>query len=91
MRDAFASIGVDMSDDAWATIVFNHLARCDGDASVYTGHSWFVTALAKITSEVRRALGVGVEVLTEPTMLVQFPNGNNGLTADMGVLHYHGI
>jgi hypothetical protein len=50
-----------------------------------------VTALAVITSEVRGALGVGVEVLTYPTMLVQLPNGNNVLPADVGVLHYHGI
>jgi hypothetical protein len=50
-----------------------------------------VTALAEIISEVRGALGVGVEVLTDPTMLVQLPNGNDGLPADVGVLHYHGI
>jgi hypothetical protein len=50
-----------------------------------------VTALAEIISEVRGALGVGVEVLKDPTMLVQLPNGNNGLPADVGVLHYHGI
>ena len=42
-------------------------------------------------SEVRGALGVGVEVLTYPTMLVQLPNGYDGLPADVGVLHYHGI
>jgi hypothetical protein len=61
------------------------------DASVHTAHSWLVTALAEIISEVRGALGVGVEVLTYPTMLVQLPNGNDGLPADVGVLHYHGI
>jgi hypothetical protein len=36
-----------------------------------------VTALAEIISEGRVALGVGVEVLTHPTMLVQLPNGND--------------
>jgi hypothetical protein len=50
-----------------------------------------VTALAEIISEVRDALGVGVEVLTNPTMLVQLPSGNDRLPADVGVLHYHGI
>jgi hypothetical protein len=50
-----------------------------------------VTALAGIISEVRDALGVGVEVLTHPTMLVQLPNGNDGLPADVGVLHNNGI
>jgi hypothetical protein len=43
-----------------------------------------VTALAEIISEVRGALGIGVEVLTDP-------NGNDGRLADVGVLHYHGI
>jgi hypothetical protein len=50
-----------------------------------------VTALAEIISGVRGALGVGVDVLTDPTMVFQLPNGNDGLPADVGVLHYHGI
>jgi hypothetical protein len=50
-----------------------------------------VTALAELISEVRGALGVGVEVVIDPTMLVQLPNGNDGLPQDVGVLHYHGI
>jgi hypothetical protein len=50
-----------------------------------------MTALAEIISGVRGALGVGVEVLSDFTMLVQLPNGNDGLPADVGVLHYHGI
>jgi hypothetical protein len=91
MRGAFSSAGVDMSDDAWATTFAGHLARCGGDTLVHTAHSWLVTALAEFISEVRGALGVGVEVLTYPTMLVQLPNGNDGLPADVVVLHYHGI
>jgi hypothetical protein len=50
-----------------------------------------VTTLAEIISEVRGALGVGVEVLADPTILVQLPNGNDDLPADVGVVHYHGI
>jgi hypothetical protein len=50
-----------------------------------------VTALAEILSEFRGALGVGVEVLIDPTMLIKLPNCNDGLPADVGVLHYHGI
>jgi hypothetical protein len=91
MRGAFVSSSVDTSDDAWATVVGDHLARFGGDASIHTAHSWLVTALAKVISEVRGALGVGVEVLTYPTMRVQLPNGNDGLPAGVGVLHYHGI
>jgi type II secretory pathway predicted ATPase ExeA len=37
----------------------------------HSAHSWSMTALKEIISEVRGALGVGVEVLTGPTMLVQ--------------------
>jgi hypothetical protein len=91
MRGAFSSVDADMSDDAWAIAFADHLARCGGDASVHTALSWLVTALAEIISEVRGALGVGVEVLTDPTMLVQLSYGNDGLPADVGVLHYHGI
>jgi hypothetical protein len=50
-----------------------------------------VTALAEIIFEVRSAFGVGVEVFTDPTILVQLPNGNDGLPGYVGVLHYHGI
>jgi hypothetical protein len=50
-----------------------------------------VTALAEVIYEVRGALGIGVEVLTDPATLVQLANGNDGLHADVGVLHYHGI
>jgi hypothetical protein len=91
MRGAFSSAVVDMSDDAWATAFADYFARCGEDALVHTADSWLVTALAEIISEVRVALGVGVEVLTDPTMLAQLPNGNDGLPADVGVLHYHGI
>jgi hypothetical protein len=65
MRGALASAGVGMLDDAWATTFADHLARCGGDASVHTAHSWLVNALAEIISEVRGALEVGVEVLKE--------------------------
>jgi hypothetical protein len=91
MRGAFVSAGVDMSDDAWATAFGDHLARYGGDASVHTAHSWLAMALTETVSEARGALGDGVEVLTDPTILVQLPNGNAGLPADVSVLHYPGI
>jgi hypothetical protein len=49
------------------------------------------TALVEIISEVCGALGVGVDVFTDPTKLVKLPNGNDGLPAYEGVLNYHGI
>jgi hypothetical protein len=87
---AFASAGVDMSDDAWTTAFNDHLARYGEGASVHIAHSWLVTALAEIISEVRGAHGVGVEVLTYISQR-HFPNGNDGLPADVGVLQCHGI
>jgi hypothetical protein len=87
MRGASESAVVDMSDDARATAFVDHLARCDGDASVHFAHSRLVSAFAVIVSEVRGALGVGVEVPTAPTMLAQLPSGNDNLRADLSVLH----
>jgi hypothetical protein len=79
-----------MSNDAWTTTFAEHLARCGGDTSVHTAHCLLVTALAEIISLVRGAIEVGVEVLTDPLML-DLPNCNGGLPADVGVLHYHSI
>jgi hypothetical protein len=81
-----------MSDDAWAITYADPLAQCGGDASVHTAaHSWLAMALAEIISEVCGVLRAGVEVLTDPTMLGQLSNGNDGLPADVSTLHYHGI
>jgi hypothetical protein len=52
---------------------------------------WLVTAIAEVISEVHGELGVDAEALTDPTMLVQLPCGNDGLPADVGILHYYGI
>jgi hypothetical protein len=65
-----------------------YLARCGG---AHTAHLWLVAALAEIVSEARGALGVGVEVFTDPMMCEQLPNGSDGLPTDLGVLHYYGI
>jgi hypothetical protein len=78
-----------MSDEAWAIAFAGHLARCGGVASVHTAHSLLLTALAEINSEARGVLGVGVEVLTDPTILVKLSNGNDGLPTDAGVVHCH--
>jgi hypothetical protein len=69
----------------WATAFADYLALCGGDASVHIAHSWLVSALAEIISEVRGAFGVGVEVLTAPAILAQLPNGNDGLPPDLGI------
>jgi hypothetical protein len=91
MRGAFDSAGVDRLDDAWATAFVDHLARYGGAASVRSAHSWLATALAEIISEAHGVLGVDVEVLTDPTMLVQLPNRDDDIHADVDYLHCHGI
>jgi hypothetical protein len=50
-----------------------------------------VTALVESISEVRGALGIGVEVVTDSTILVEFPDDSDGLPGDVGVLHYYGF
>jgi hypothetical protein len=56
LRGAFASAGVNISDEAWPIAFVDHLAQCGGDASVHTASSWLVTALAEIISETRGSL-----------------------------------
>jgi hypothetical protein len=48
-----------------------------------------MTALVEIISKTHGSLGVGVKVLTDPTMLVQLLSNNDNIPADVGVLHYH--
>jgi hypothetical protein len=68
----------------------NHLIHYGKDPSLYTTHSWLMTAIAESISEVRGSLGVGAEVLKDPTIVfVQIPNGNDGLHVCVGVMHYH--
>jgi hypothetical protein len=73
-----------MLDDAPDTAFADHFSRCGGDASVHSAGFGFVTALEEIISEVRIALGVGVEALMDPKKL-------DGLPADVGVVHYNDI
>jgi hypothetical protein len=46
-------------------LLTTHLARCGGDVSIHTAHSWSLTPLAEIISKVRGALRVGVDILTD--------------------------
>jgi hypothetical protein len=73
------------------SLLYSPFGSMQRDASVQTAQSSSMTPLAKIISEVHGALGVGVEVLTYPMMLVLLPNGNDDLPVDVGVLHYHDI
>jgi hypothetical protein len=82
MRGAFESAGVDMSDDTWVTTFATHLGRCGGGASVHAARTLLVSDIPcgnhLPTSEIRGALGVGIEVLTDPPMLVHLRISSRG-------------
>jgi hypothetical protein len=86
MWGAFNSTSVDMSHNAWATAFAKQLARCGGYDSVHTAHSWLMPDIVENISEVRGAIGSSVEVLTDTTMYVKLPNGNDGGHANVGIL-----
>jgi hypothetical protein len=81
-----------MPDDGWATnflTTWLDAAEMLWSIPLTWAHSWLVTALVEIISEVRGALRVGFEVLTDPTMLVQLHKVTmaDNVPAEMGVLH----
>eukprot|EP00873_Tetraselmis_striata_P020716 jgi/Tetstr1/440980/TSEL_029248.t1 len=47
--------------------------------------------LSDICHDVKSALGVGVQILTDPSVLVSLPNGSDGRPADVGLFGYGGI
>eukprot|EP00873_Tetraselmis_striata_P020875 jgi/Tetstr1/441139/TSEL_029400.t1 len=44
-----------------------------------------------ICHDVKSALGVGVQILTDPSVLVSLPKGSDGRPADVGLFGYGGI
>jgi hypothetical protein len=89
MECALESASTDISDDVLSIACGIHVGRCGGDASVHTIHSLLVTALVGIISEVRCALGVCLEVLTDATLSMQLPNCDDDPPTDAGVVDYH--
>eukprot|EP00873_Tetraselmis_striata_P041999 jgi/Tetstr1/462263/TSEL_000661.t1 len=47
--------------------------------------------LSDICHDVKSALGVGVQILTDPSVLVSLPKGSDGRPADVGLFGYGGI
>eukprot|EP00873_Tetraselmis_striata_P009071 jgi/Tetstr1/429335/TSEL_019253.t1 len=92
MLARFEDAGVDFTPSTWAVAYADHVARCSawGDSN-HAAHEWAAHGLSDVCHDVKSALGVGVQILTDPSVLVSFPKGNDGRPADVGLFVYGGI
>eukprot|EP00873_Tetraselmis_striata_P043097 jgi/Tetstr1/463361/TSEL_008284.t1 len=91
MLARFEDAGVDFTPSTWAVAYADHVARCSGGDSNHAAHEWAAHGLSDICHDVKSALGVGVQVLTDPSVLVSLPKGSDGRPADVGLFGYGGI
>eukprot|EP00873_Tetraselmis_striata_P040919 jgi/Tetstr1/461183/TSEL_006320.t1 len=61
-----------------------------GDSN-HAAHEWAAHGVSDICHDVKSALGVGVQILTDPSVLVSLPKGSDGRPADVGLFGYGGI
>eukprot|EP00873_Tetraselmis_striata_P007123 jgi/Tetstr1/427387/TSEL_017551.t1 len=78
MMARFEDAGVDFTPSTWAVAYADHVARCSGGDSNHTAHEWAAHGLSDICHDVKSALGVGVQILTDPSVLVSLPKGIAG-------------
>eukprot|EP00873_Tetraselmis_striata_P014210 jgi/Tetstr1/434474/TSEL_023566.t1 len=71
------------------TLITWHVAL--GGDSTHAAHEWAAHGLSDICHDVKSALGVGVQILTDPSVLVSLPKGSDGRPADVGLFGYGGI
>eukprot|EP00873_Tetraselmis_striata_P011920 jgi/Tetstr1/432184/TSEL_021640.t1 len=91
MLARFEDAGVEFTPSTWAVAYADHVARCSGGDSNHAAHEWAAHGLSDICHDVKSALGVGVQILTDPSVLVSLPKGSNGRPADVGLFGYGGI
>eukprot|EP00873_Tetraselmis_striata_P017346 jgi/Tetstr1/437610/TSEL_026277.t1 len=91
MLARFEDAGVEFTPSTWAVAYADHVARCSGGDSNHAAHEWAAHGLSDICHDVKSALGVGVQILTEPSVLVSLPKGSDGRPADVGLFGYGGI
>eukprot|EP00873_Tetraselmis_striata_P018711 jgi/Tetstr1/438975/TSEL_027467.t1 len=91
MLARFEDAGVDFTPSTWAVAYDDHVARCSGGDSNHAAHEWAAHGLSDICHDVKSALGVGVQILTDPSVLVSLPKGSDGRPADVGLFGYGGI
>eukprot|EP00873_Tetraselmis_striata_P015778 jgi/Tetstr1/436042/TSEL_024921.t1 len=90
MLARFEDAGVDFTP-TWAVAYADHVARCSGGDSNHAAHEWAAHGLSDICHDVKSALGVGVQILTDPSVRVSLPKGSDGRPADVGLFGYGGI
>eukprot|EP00873_Tetraselmis_striata_P027526 jgi/Tetstr1/447790/TSEL_035120.t1 len=91
MLARFEDAGVEFTPPTWAVAYGDHVARCSGGVSNHAAHEWAAHGLSDICHDVKSALGVGVQILTDPSVLVSLPKGSDGRPADVGLFGYGGI
>eukprot|EP00873_Tetraselmis_striata_P013373 jgi/Tetstr1/433637/TSEL_000008.t1 len=57
---------VEFTSSAWAVAYADHVARCAGGDSNHAAHEWAADDLSGVCHDVKSALGVGVQILTDP-------------------------
>eukprot|EP00873_Tetraselmis_striata_P002333 jgi/Tetstr1/422597/TSEL_013404.t1 len=82
MLARFENAGVEFTPSAWAVTYADHVARCSGGDSNHAAHEWAAHGLSDVCHDVKSALGVGVQILTDPSVLVSLPKGSDGRPAD---------
>eukprot|EP00873_Tetraselmis_striata_P012269 jgi/Tetstr1/432533/TSEL_021906.t1 len=88
MLAGFEDAVVEFTPSTWAVAYADHVAHCSGGDS---NHEWAAHGLSDICHDVKSALGVGVQILTDPSVLVSLPKGSDGRPADVGLFGYGGI
>eukprot|EP00873_Tetraselmis_striata_P018515 jgi/Tetstr1/438779/TSEL_027288.t1 len=92
MLARFEDASVEFTPSTWAVAYADHVARCYGSDSNHATHEWAAHGLSDICHDVMKsALGVGVQILTDPSVLVSLPKGSDGRPADVGLFGYGGI
>eukprot|EP00873_Tetraselmis_striata_P003701 jgi/Tetstr1/423965/TSEL_014576.t1 len=91
MLARFEDAGVEFTPSTWAVAYADHVARCSGGDSNHAAHEWAAHGLSDICHDVKSALGVGVQILTDPSVLVSGPKGSDGRPTDVGRFGYGGI
>eukprot|EP00873_Tetraselmis_striata_P035177 jgi/Tetstr1/455441/TSEL_042270.t1 len=91
MLARFEDVGVEFTPSTCAVAYADHVARCSGGDSNHAAHEWAAHGLSDICHDVESALGVGVQILTDPSVLVSLPKGSAGRPADVGLFGYGGI
>eukprot|EP00873_Tetraselmis_striata_P039888 jgi/Tetstr1/460152/TSEL_005468.t1 len=91
MLALFEDAGVEFTPSTWAVAYADHVARCSGGDSNHAANEWAAHGLSDICHDVKSALGVGVQILTDPSVLVSLPKGSDGRPADVGLFGYGGI